>query len=466
MVLSASGSLAEETIARLPFIPSQEQMILINALSAFAIGSLPTQVFVLNGYAGTGKSSIIGAFVKSLEAIHRPSVMLAPTGRAAKVASRFAEGHKASTIHKRLYRGNSTDPSNTSFFLAENTDLDTLFFVDEASLITDSTSGRSLLSDLVRHVYSAPGCRMILIGDNAQLPPVGQSESSAMNPERLRQLGLDPVTASLDMPARQEQESGILANSYTIRSFLFLNTDPSLFTIAARGFNDVAAISSTDLADSLSDSWSSVGQDETLIITRSNKRANNFNTAIRNLVMGSDVPIQRGDRIVIAKNDYYWSRINKLNTFIANGDTALVTWVGKTEKAYGRYFVDVELKLSSGAEAVGAKLMLRSLVAEGPSIPREEMERLYGRVMASCEGALSEKMAFAENDPHFNSLQAKYAYCVTCHKAQGGEWKHVYIDMGAIPRDAMGSDFFRWLYTAVTRATEKVFFINPSVPVR
>ncbi|MDE5797359.1 MAG: AAA family ATPase [Muribaculaceae bacterium] len=431
--------LADAAYAVLPFAPNTQQAVLINALAAFITDGKGREVFVLNGYAGTGKSSVIGALVKALDAARIRSVILAPTGRAAKVASHFAS-HKASTIHKRLYRGNSSDPANTSFFLAPNHDRDTIFFVDEASLITDSNDGQSLLGDLVRHVYSAPGCRMILIGDIAQLPPVGQTRSAAMEPTRLRELGLEPICATLDIPARQKEDSGILLNSYNIRKFLFGDFDSSRFALSVRGYEDVKAISSNDLADYLSDSWSTVGQDETLIITRSNKRANKFNQAIRSLVMGADVPLQRGDRIVIARNDYYWSRINKLSSFIANGDTAEVTWVGRIEKAYGRYFVDVELTLTADGATVGAKLMLRSLVAEGPSIPREEMERLYTRVMADCDGELSQKIKHAEEDPYYNSLQAKYAYCVTCHKAQGGQWRHIYIDMGALTVESVCLD--------------------------
>ena len=233
-----------------------------------------------------------------------------------------------------------------------------------------------------------------------------------------------------------------------------------------RGYPEVEAISSQDLADKLSESWGKVGEEETLIITRSNKRATDYNRAIRNMVMFAEEPIERGDRLIIAKNDYYWGKRNNLSNFIANGDTAEVTWVGKTEKAYGRYFTDVELRLISDGSIVGAKLMLRSLVCDGPSIPREEMEKFYNRVLTSYEGELSHKIKGVMEDPYYNSLQAKYAYCVTCHKAQGGQWKHVYIDMGGIAQDAIGPDFFRWLYTAITRATEKVFFINPTLKIK
>lgn len=457
--------LSDIAISCLPFTPNEGQYALIRALGAFIMLHGPRDVFVLNGYAGTGKTSVTGAIVKALGMASMKAVVLAPTGRAAKVAAGFS-GSRASTIHKRIFRGNSADPSNTHFFLAENRDANTVFIVDEASLITDSQSfGGSLLQQLVRHVYSAPGCAMILTGDLAQLPPVGMTESLAMNPERLRQIGLNPICFSLEVPVRQAAESGILNNATIIRQFLYSGFPVENFALYVNDFPDVEAVSSADLADRLAASWSEVGQDETIIITRSNKRANNFNKAIRNMVMYAEEPLQQGDRLVISKNDYYWSRKNSLRNFLANGEVAEVAWVGKTEKAYGRWFADVELKLPDVETPVAAKIMLRSLAAEGPNIPRQEMERFYNRVMAEYEGEVSHKIKGALEDPYYNALQAKYAYCVTCHKAQGGQWRHVYVDMGMIASDAIGPEFYRWLYTAVTRATERLFLINPTIPL-
>lgn len=462
--IAAPSPLVESALSTLPFTPHPDQQKLLNKLSDFVENGASNGVFVLNGYAGTGKTSMVGAFIKALKACRRRVVVVAPTGRAAKVAQSFS-GHPASTIHKILYRGNSLDPGNTTFFIARNTTPDTTFIVDEASMISDApdSSGRSLLFHLARYVYSCPGCRMILVGDEAQLPPVGQTSSMAMNFERLRQMGLNPTGHSLDMPVRQAAMSGIIHNATYMRQKLFYPDSDAPDAIFVKEFPDVVAISSEDLAESLATSHALVGEDETLIITRSNKRANNFNRAIRNIVMYAEEPLERGDRVVISKNDYYWGKQNNLDGFIANGETAEVTWVGKTEKAYGRYFTDVELRFVSDGRIVGAKAMLRSLVCEGPSIPRAEMERFYARVMESYEGELSKKIKGALEDPFYNALQMKYAYCVTCHKAQGGQWKHVYIDMGGIAPDAMTEDFYRWLYTAVTRATEKVFFINPTL---
>ncbi|MDE6028690.1 MAG: AAA family ATPase [Muribaculaceae bacterium] len=456
--------LVEVALATLPFTPHSDQLKLLEKLARFAEEGESNDVFLLNGYAGTGKTSIVGAFIKALKECKRNVVVVAPTGRAAKVAQSFS-GHPASTIHKLLYRGNSFDPGNTTFFIARNTTPDTIFIVDEASMISDSpdSSGRSLLHHLAQYVYSCPGCRMILVGDEAQLPPVGQTESSAMNPERLRTLGLHPVTHSLDLPVRQAAMSGIVHNATFLRHQLFFPNSDAPKALFIKDFPDVVAISSEDLAESLATSHTEVGEDETLIITRSNKRANDFNRAIRNIVMYAEEPLERGDRVVISKNDYYWAKQNDMEGFIANGETAEVTWVGKTEKAYGRYFTDVELRFVSDGRIMGAKAMLRSLVCDGPSIPRPEMERFYARVMEAYEGEISKKIKGALEDPFYNALQMKYAYCVTCHKAQGGQWKHVYIDMGGIAPEAMTADFYRWLYTAVTRATKKVFFINPTM---
>ncbi|MDE6637743.1 MAG: ATP-dependent helicase, partial [Muribaculaceae bacterium] len=332
------------------------------------------------------------------------------------------------------------------------------------------SSRGSLLKDLIQYVYSGQGCKMILVGDTAQLPPVGQSDSPAMNLERLKQLGLAPFSHTLDVPVRQAAESGILYNATIVRQILekLQNFEPSgiangQLPLKLDGFPDITVVSSMDLADELSTSWSIVGPEETLIVTRSNGRANRFNQSIRNMVMYAEGPLQQGDRLVIAKNDYYWGRQNKMKTFLANGETVTVKWVGQPEKIYGRWFVDTELALTDGQE-MSAKIMLRSLMADGPAIPRAEMEQFFQHVINEEEGAgPTEKIMAAMENPYYNALQAKYAYCVTCHKAQGGQWKHVYIDMGGIPADAMGTDFYRWLYTALTRATEKVFLLGVKI---
>lgn len=457
--------ISELMFQNLKFVPNEEQTALIGALAAFSANYGPRDVFVLNGYAGTGKTSIIGALVKTLERLKKKTVVLAPTGRAAKVAANFSSG-KASTIHKRLFRGNSADPTNNKFFLSENQSRDTLFIVDEASLITDGSSiSTSLLLQLIRYVYNGQDCSLILLGDLAQLPPVGQTESSAMNPERLIQAGLNPISFSLTQPARQTTESGILYNATIVRQFLLSQFPIENFTIYKSGFPDIQVVDPSEMLDSLSSSWSKVGKEETIVITRSNYRANNINHTIRRYLLDAEGPLISGERLIIAKNDYFWSKENKWNNFLANGESAIVTQTGKKTKAYGRWFADVELNIPGIDEPLSAKIILRSLVSEGPSIPREEMERFYNRVLAEKEGSTSEKIKAALESPFYNALQVKYGYCVTCHKAQGGQWKHVYIDLGGLAKDFSETDFYRWLYTAITRATEKVFFVNPPFEV-
>lgn len=461
-----ASELAGFAIDSLPFEPLDSQRLVLAAAAEFAVAGADRDVFVLNGYAGTGKTSIVGALIRALDHFRRRVVILAPTGRAAKVASSLSS-HPASTIHRRIYRPNPADPSGHSWFVSRNEAADTLFIVDEASLINDSPSDlySGLLPILVKYVYSAPGCRMMLVGDEAQLPPVGQSSSTAMEPERLRRLGLNPICHSLNIPVRQQAGSGIIYNATLMRSCISKQPEDFLPSLQVSDMYDVKAISSADLADYLSDSFAQVGAEETIIITRSNRRANNFNMAVRNMVMFAEEPLERGDRVVVSKNDYYWAKRSKSGSLIANGDIAEVAWVGKTEKVYGRFFTEVELHLSDGA-IVNAMVMLRSLVTEGPSIPHSEMERLYNQVLQAATGEVSERIKFAIDDPYYNALQVKYAYCITCHKAQGGQWRHVYIDMGGIAADDMGTEFYRWIYTAITRATEKVYFVNPTLPIK
>lgn len=463
-VLLNGTQLAEMAMGALPFNPLEGQALALYKMAEYVISGMWRDVFVLNGYAGTGKTSVIAALIKALAHCKIKTVVLAPTGRAAKVAGGMAE-KPASTIHRRIYHMETTN-TGTTIKLSANRDQNTVFIVDEASLITDSNRG-SLLRDLIRYVYSGQGCKMILVGDTAQLPPVGQSDSPAMNIERLKQLGLAPFSHTLDVPVRQAAESGILYNATLVRQILSRLQDGDSNGLNERqlplkieGFPDIVAVSSMDLADELSSSWSTVSPEETLIVTRSNGRANRFNQAIRNTVMYAEEPLQQGDRLVIAKNDYYWGRQNKMKTFLANGETVTVKWVGRPEKAYGRWFVDTELSLADGSE-MSAKIMLRSLLADGPAIPRAEMDHFFQLVINEEEGAgPTEKIMAAMENPYYNAIQAKYAYCVTCHKAQGGQWKHVYIDMGGIPAESMGTDFYRWLYTALTRATEKVFLLG------
>lgn len=462
--MSQLSSFRNLIINQLPFLPNPEQIALVEGLAFFLDQRDPNDVLVVNGYAGTGKTSVMGAFVRALAQLKIKSVVMAPTGRAAKVASKLSSG-SASTIHKRLFRGNSSDPSNATFFLAQNTESNTIFIVDEASLITDGSSiSNSLLSQLVRYVYSGDRCSLILVGDSAQLPPVGQTVSHAMAPDRLRQLGLNPLFFNLKETARQASESGILVNATNIRKFLLENLSIENFFFYQKNFPDVKLVDPGEMLDELSSSWATVGRDEAIIITRSNYRANMINSTVRRYLLDADSPLMVGERIVISKNDYYWSKENKLTNFIANGEIAQISRIGEKIKKYGRWFAETELIIPGIETPVNALIMLRSLVAEGPQIPKDEMERFYNRVLAATDGELSFKIKAALESPFYNALQVKYGYCLTCHKAQGGQWRHVYVDLGGLSPDFSASDFFRWLYTAVTRATERIYLINNPFP--
>lgn len=451
------------TLAKLPFEPLPEQMEVLEGAARFLASPPGREVMVINGYAGTGKTSLVGALIRALVGMRMRVVVLAPTGRAAKVASEFS-GHPASTIHRRLFRPAYTDGAGKGYVLASNQTPDTLFIVDEASLIPDSPNASgSLLNLLVRYVYSCPGCRMILVGDIAQLPPVGQESSRAMDPQRLGELGLKAYPYSLSVPVRQASDSGIVHNATLVRHFLFNVPREIPPELHVSGFPEIKVLDSYSVIDEIDSSFRSVGEDETLVITRSNIRANRFNNALRNELMDAEGPLQKGDRLIVAHNDYYWARKNGLKrNLIANGEMATVNWVGVTRKMYGRFFTEVEMELSDGS-LITTQIMLRSLVSEGPSIPREELERFQARVLEAYDGVFSERMAQALEDDYFNALQVKYGWCVTCHKAQGGQWKNVFIDMGGINPEEANDDFYRWLYTALTRAREKVFLISPTV---
>lgn len=459
-----ADDLVRLAVINMGLVPTPEQGRVIGALAQFAVAREPLDALIINGYAGTGKTTVIGAMVAAMKSLGQKTVLLAPTGRAAKVASGFSGG-KTRTVHKYIYRMLDSDAASTSrtFVLGTNYDSDTIYFVDEASMITHNKEGNSLLLDLLRFVYGTRRRNSIVfIGDTAQLPPVGQQDSLAMVPDVLRNMGLNPYLFLLDQPLRQALDSGILYNATLVRRALEKNAAfPP--TLKASRFEDVKVISSEELADMISDSWAKVGREETLLITRSNYRANRYNEEIRRRVLYSESPLEQGERLIIAKNNYFWTKEDKTTDFLANGEIAIVDWVGKPEKQYGRFFMDVEIHLQGHEETIGAKVMLRSLKAEGPAIPKEEMDRFYARVMAEYEGELTEKMKSVDEDPYFNALQVKYAYCVTCHKAQGGQWRHVYIDLGGIAKEAMDATFYRWLYTAMTRATDTLYLINPTL---
>lgn len=456
-------------VSKLGFEPNEKQRIALSELARFVCNRQPGNAFILNGFAGTGKSSVIGALANALSQSGYKFALLAPTGRAAKVAGSLA-GQPASTIHRRIFRSVTADNGDVSFEPAPNPSRDTIFFVDEASMITDGGDrSRSLLAALIRYVYSAPGCAIVFIGDVAQLPPIGETGAPAMSPQRIAQHGINAVRFTLDQPARQALDSGILHNATLVRKALVASARPNAELIIPKlefdGFNDIRVLSSEDLSEELSASWRRTMDVGTLLITRSNFRANGYNQAVRREVMGAEEPLVRGERLVIAKNNYYWSRENKSKSFVANGETAVVEWVGKTEKKYGRWFVDAELRFPADGTLLAVKLMIRALACDTAAIPQQEMNRMVEYAYGDFEGTITERMSAIDNDPYINAIQAKYAYCVTCHKAQGGQWEDIFIDMTGIDMSALqesgGVEMLRWLYTAMTRATSRLYLINP-----
>ena len=459
-----SSETYDACLAALPYEPLDKQSRLLRLLCEFACTHGEREAFIVKGYAGTGKTSLMAALVQSLRRTGRKCVLLAPTGRAAKVFSRYA-GMPAYTIHKRIYRGDSTDPSNTSFFIAPNRDRDTIFIVDEASMIPASTS--RLLPHLVQHVHSAPGCALIFVGDTAQLPPVGEEAGLAMEPSHLAACGLKAQVFELDRPLRQAARSGILYNATRLRRLMERSPlpEPRLWV---EKFRDVTVTTSEFLAESIADSYAQTGLEETIVVTRSNFRAGVFNRGIRARALYAEEELQRGERLVIARNNYFWTAKVKGAQFIANGETAVVQRLLGEESRYGHRYARAELLFPDSGLELEALLCISTLNSDTPSLSREEEQQLFETIIAEKQAQglpYTSALHALRTDPYYNALQAKYAYCLTCHKAQGGQWKHVYVDLGGIHPDAFGPEFYRWLYTAVTRATSRLFLINPGFPL-
>lgn len=459
--------LAERIFLHLPYTPTDQQVEVLAALAKFCSPDMPSDsAFLLAGYAGTGKTSLMGALVKALREINMPTVLLAPTGRAAKVFGRFA-GTFASTIHRRIYRPPAPGDSIGFASVADNTMRDTVFIIDEASMIADNgTEGRtSLLEDLVYYVYSGEGCRMILLGDTAQLPPVGSSESPAMNVQHLKSLGLRVIHATMTQTVRQAADSGILYNATWLRRAMRQKQIPEPVLHVSR-FSDISTVNGEDLEDSISGSYGRVGPEGTIVVTRSNRRAVAYNRAIRLRILDREEELCRDERLMIAKNNYLWSAKIKGLDFIANGDIASVSRIIGTEERYGLRFADVELTLPDRDISLTCKIMLDTLLSDTPALPPELVQRLGHNILSDPEvftasTPMNTRLKMLRSDPYFNALQVKYAYAVTCHKSQGGQWEEVYVDMGFIPPEMLGLDYYRWLYTATTRATRRLYYVNP-----
>ena len=456
---------------KLHFSPNKTQIEAMQLLGSFLFGEgQRDRVFLLRGYAGTGKTSLVAALVRLLDEVRVPVTLMAPTGRAAKVFAQMA-GHPAFTIHKCIYRQQKFNVEMEGFALTENHRPGVLFICDEASMISTLNEGSpfgtgNLLDDLVEYVYATAGCRLLLVGDAAQLPPVGQKQSPALDAEQLRGYGLEVMSIELTEVARQQLDSGILANATQLRNILMQGGEAllSLPRVYYKMYQDVRCIDGYELLDCLSSSYRNEGLDDTIIITRSNARANRFNLGVRNQILDREEELSPGDRLLVVKNNYYWGREFDQLPFIANGDVVTVNRVRSTESFYGFRFARVDVTLSDYDIDTEVIVMLDTLTVEGPSLPLADQQRLFAEVAQDypeCRNKRDLYRAIKEN-PYFNALQVKYAYCVTCHKSQGGQWQDVYLDVGYINPDHLGTDFYRWMYTAFTRARKTLYLVNPS----
>ena len=451
-----------------PYQPTPEQENAIKLLSQFLCSPKADVTFLLRGYAGTGKTSLVGALVRTLDFLKQKVVLLAPTGRAAKVFSAYA-GHPAFTIHKKIYRERAYSGEGGNFTLNDNLTTHTLYIVDEASMISNEGlsgamfgTGR-LLDDLVQFVYSGQGCRLLLMGDTAQLPPVGEELSPALYADALRGYGLEVVETDLTQVVRQEQQSGILWNATALRRLIAEEEWGVLPKIRVSGFPDVKLLPGNELIDTLSACYDRDGTDETIVVCRSNKRANIYNNGIRAQILWREEELESGDLLMVAKNNYYWTEKEKNLDFIANGETAVVRRVRRTAEMCGFRFADVLLSFPNWQDAeLEVRLLLDTLHSDAPALSREESERLFQTVLEDYADIplKRDRMKKMKADPYYNALQVKYAYAVTCHKAQGGQWKNVFLDQGYMSEEYLTPDYFRWLYTAFTRATDTLYLVN------
>ena len=449
---------------------TEGQRSVVSMMVDFLLSRDSEGVCLLKGYAGTGKTSVLGALVKTLVELKQKVVLMAPTGRAAKVFS-LHSGHPAFTIHKRIYRqkvfSNEVDNYCRNVNLLKNT----LFIVDEASMISGVAGNGGafgtgcLLDDLIQFVYSGEGCRMMLVGDSAQLPPVGEELSPAMSVENLKSYGLHVWKGELTQVVRQHNESGILWNATELRHLIVSDACDGLPQIRLTGFADVRRVPGDELIELLEESYSKCGLDQTIVVTRSNKRANIYNNGIRNRILGREEELSSGDQLLIAKNNYYWAERGKAENFdfLANGDVAVVRRVRRERELYHFRFADVLLRFPDyDVFEMEATVLLDTLQSEAPALTKEQADALFFAVEEDYSDITvrRERLQKMKSDPYLNAVQIKYAYAVTCHKAQGGQWQRVFVDQGYMTEEMLTPDYFRWLYTAFTRATETLYLVN------
>jgi exodeoxyribonuclease-5 len=447
----------------LPGVPTSDQVDLVERMERFLFQNAERAGFIIRGYAGTGKTTAIAAMIKTFPSFQLKSVLLAPTGRAAKVLSNFSK-KPAYTIHKKIYQSERGKDGQTHFKLGANLHTNTIFIIDEASMISDGGAyEQSLLDDLIEYVFSGKNCRLVFIGDIAQLPPVGKLLSPALDPKYLMSnyyLKLKGVELSQVM--RQSLESGILHNATLIRNQT--QEKKPVLKFELDGFDDVKRIDGMELEDELHTCFSKYGADDTIVITRSNKRANVFNQQIRVRIKDLDNEIATGDYLMVVKNNYYWLDEKSPVSFVANGDVAEVMGMGNIEELYGFRFLNATVRLIDypTLQPIDVKLLLDSIHSEAPSLTKEDSQRLFETVMEDYAEIPNKgmKMELLKQNPYFNALQVKFGYAVTCHKSQGGQWKAVFVDQGYLTEEMLDTEYARWLYTAVTRATERLYLVN------
>ena len=449
------------------FEPTEGQSVVLYHLAAFLLSQKENPTYVLRGYAGTGKTSLVKTLVRTLPAIGMRYVLMAPTGRAAKVLSNYT-GQNASTIHRKIYQAMTYPDGSIRIARAENKYKHTLFIVDEASMIGEQKEfgGSSLLDDLLSYVFSGEDCRLLLIGDTAQLPPVESNESPALNCDYLKsQFPITAATYELTEVKRQALESGILYNATDIRELISQNLyEYAIPIFHLQGFDDIQKIEPETFEEMLHNAFANISDNEAVIVCKSNKRANMFNQAIRGRILNIEGEIATGDKLMVVKNNYFWAEGNNAISFIANGDMAEIRKIKHFEDMYGFRFADVELSFTDYPDApnIEAKILLDTLNSNSPSLTNEESQQLFTAIEEDYMDIPNRRERYKEmkKNPWFNALQVKFAYALTCHKTQGGQWNSVFIDSSLNLKETLEVEDLRWLYTALTRAQERVYFVN------
>lgn len=448
-------------------VPTDDQSAALRMFASYICDNNNDVIFLMTGYAGTGKTSVISSLVKTLDILRMKSVLLAPTGRAAKVLASYA-GKQAFTIHKKIYRQKSSKDGVGSFSLNRNLSRDTFFIVDEASMVSNSSSESSifgtgrLLEDLVEFVYSGTDCKLILVGDPAQLPPVGSVLSPALDPRELAEYGFGLCTCELKQVVRQSENSGILMNATGVRMQIAVN-EICKPRIDCHNFVDTIRLRGEDIIEELSSAYGTCGLEGTIVVVNSNKQANRYNQGIRNRIFFREEEVSTGDILMVVKNNYNILNEEEDGTdFIANGDICEVKRIRDQEERYGFRFADMTLQFNDYEMELDVKVMLDVLQLDTPALPQEKSKAFFLSILEDYQHIKTRNKQYeaVRRDPYFNALQVKFAYAVTCHKAQGGQWERVFIDQGMFNRNEVNIEYLRWFYTALTRATEKIYLVN------